>query len=87
MSITPEHIANLIFAISQLRWFEKEYAIDPTLEVKDIVIKWQYMLDKVLSEMGVEEFIDRKQLIETITLEYNANTSTKKENEGIQNAH
>jgi hypothetical protein len=86
MTITPKQVANLIFATSQLRWFEKEYAIDPTIECKDIVVKWQYMVDKVLSEMGVEEFVSREQLIEIITLEYNANTSTKKENEGIQNA-
>lgn len=71
MTITPKQVANLIFAVSQLRWFEKEYRIDPTLEVKDIVIKWQFMVDKVLSEMGVDGFISRDQLLETIKLEYN----------------
>lgn len=70
MTITPEHIANLIFATSQLRWFEKEHAIDPTIELKDIVVKWQYMVDKVLSEMGVDGFIARQELIETINLEH-----------------
>lgn len=48
MNTTPEQVANLIFAISQLRWFEKEYAIDPTIELKDIVLKWRFMVDKVL---------------------------------------
>lgn len=70
MTITPKQIANLIFAVSQLRWFEKEYAIDPTIECKDIVVKWQFMVDKVLSEMGVDGFISRDQLLETIKLEY-----------------
>jgi hypothetical protein len=40
------------------------------LELNDITLKWQFMVDKVLIEMGVEEFISRKLLIETIILEY-----------------
>jgi hypothetical protein len=44
------------------------------------------MVDKVLIEMGVEEYISRKQLLETIKLEYNANTNTEKEGEGMENA-
>lgn len=68
MTITSEQVVNLIFATSQLRWFEKEYAIDPTLELKDIVLKWQFMVDKVLHEMEAKEFVSRKQLLETIKI-------------------
>ena len=71
MRVTPEQVANLIFATSQLRYFEKELMTDKNnLELNDITLKWQYMVDKVLIEMGVEEFIGRKQLLDTIKLEY-----------------
>jgi hypothetical protein len=46
------------------------------LELNDITLKWQFMVDKVLVEMGVEEFIGRKQLLEVIKLEYNEKTET-----------
>lgn len=84
MTITPVQVANLIFSVSQLRWFEKEYAIDPTIEVRDIVVKWQFMVDKVLSEIGVEGFISRQELFETIKLDYNADTNTEKTNQGVE---
>jgi hypothetical protein len=72
MRVTPEQVANLIFAVSQLRYFEKELMTDKNnLELNDITLKWQFMVDKVLIEMGVEEFISRKSLLETIKLEYN----------------
>jgi hypothetical protein len=57
MTVTPEQVANLIFATSQLRYFEKELMTDKNnLELNDITLKWQFMVDKVLIEMGVEEF-------------------------------
>jgi hypothetical protein len=77
MTVTPEQVANLIFSVSQLRYFEKELMTDKNnLELSDITLKWQYMVDKVLIEMGVEEFIGRKQLLEVIKLEYNEKTET-----------
>lgn len=77
MRVTPEQVANLIFATSQLRYFEKELMTDKNnLELNDITLKWQFMVDKVLIEMGVEEFIGRKQLLEVIKLEYNEKTET-----------
>ncbi len=87
MTITPKQVANLIFATSQLRYFEKELMTDKhNFELNDIAIKWQFMVDKVLSEMGVEEFISRKALLETIKLEYNADTNTTKEGSRVENA-
>jgi hypothetical protein len=69
MTINPEQVANLIFAVSQLRWFEKELMSDKNnLELNDIVVKWQFMVDKVLHEMEAKEFVRRKQLLETIKI-------------------
>ena len=69
MKATPELIAKLIFASTQLRYFEKEMAIDPGNELRDIVIKWQFKIDEVLMQMGMDEFIPLKQLIKIITNE------------------
>ena len=72
MRITPELVAKLIFSSSQLRYFERELAADPrAYELQDIATKWQCKVDEVLIEMGVEEFISLKQLIETIKLTAN----------------
>lgn len=68
MKITPELIAKLIFASSQLRFFEQQCLIDPNQEMHDIVLKWQCKVDEVLCEMGVSEFIPLKQLVEIINL-------------------
>ncbi len=87
MTITPEHIANLIFAVSQVRFFEKEYKDWPTFANLEIIQKYQKKIDEILNGMGMDQFIERTKLIETIKLEYNADTDTAKENEGIQNAH
>ena len=71
MTITPKQVANLIFAVSQLRYFEKELMTDKhNHELNDITIRWQFKVDEVLSEMGVDGFIGREQLLETINLEY-----------------
>jgi len=70
MRITPELVAKLIFAASQLRYFEQQLLIDPNQEMHAIVIRYQCNLDDILCKMGVDEFISRKTLIETITLEY-----------------
>jgi hypothetical protein len=87
MKITPELVAKLIFSSSQLRYFERELAADPrAYELQDIVTKWQCKVDEVLIEMGVEEFIPLMNLIETIKLEYNAETNTEKEGQGVENA-
>ena len=70
MTITPKQVANLIFAVSQLRYFENELMTDKhNHELIDITVRWQFKVDEVLSEMGVDGFIDRKQLLEIINLE------------------
>ena len=86
MRITPEQVANLIFSVSQLRYFERELVMQPNDELQDITIRWQFKVDSVLIEMGVEEYISRKQLLETIQLEYNANQNTTKESQRMEDA-
>lgn len=68
MIITHEIIAKLIFATTQLRFFEKEYIIDPSMEMNDIVIRWRCKVDKILNEMGMQEFMPYAQLIEILKL-------------------
>lgn len=68
MNITPEHIGNLIFAISQTRFFEKEYKDWPTYDTLKIIEAYQRKIYEVLKEMGVEEHISRQQLQEAIKL-------------------
>lgn len=69
MNLTNELIAKLIFASSQLRYFETESAMNPSdPQLKDIVIKWQIKLDGVLLDMGLKEHIGLKELIEIINL-------------------
>lgn len=71
MSITPKIIARLIFATTQLRFFEKEYLIDPSLEMHDIVLRWQCKVDSILTEMGMHDFIPYEELLQNIkTIKY-----------------
>lgn len=68
MTITPEIIAKLIFATTQLRYFEKEYRFDPSMELQDIVIRWQCKVDQILNDMGMQEFMPYNQLLEILKL-------------------
>lgn len=69
MKTTSELIGKLIFASSQLRYFEKELMMEPgNMELHDIVIKWQMKMDEVLMEMGVTDFIPLKKIIEQVKL-------------------
>lgn len=68
MNITTELVAKLIFTCSQLRYFEQQLLIDPNQEIHDIVIRAQINLDNVLCEMGMEEYIPLKTILETLKL-------------------
>lgn len=70
MNITPERVGNLVFAISQVRYFEKDYKDWPSYETLKIIEAYQRKIDEVLKEMGVEEHISRQQLQETLKLVY-----------------
>lgn len=68
MTITPEIVAKLIFATTQLRYFEKEYFIDPSLEMQDIVLRWQCKVDSILTQMGMHDFMPYNQLLEVLKI-------------------
>ena len=69
MKLTNELIGKLIFASSQLRYFETESMTEPyNLQLHDIVVKWQMKVDEVLLDMGLKEHIGLKELIEIINL-------------------
>lgn len=71
MSITPEIVAKLIFATTQLRFFEREYMVDPSLEMQDIVLRWQCKVDSILTQMGMRDFMPYNELLETLTTDNN----------------
>jgi len=69
MKLTNELIGKLIFASSQLRYFETESMTEPNnMQLHDIVVKWQMKVDEVLLDMGLKEHIGLKELIEIINL-------------------
>lgn len=74
MSITPEAVAKLIFATTQLRFFEKEYRLDPTLEMQDIVLRWQCKVDQILEKMGMHDFMPYDDLLKQLKIDVNENT-------------
>lgn len=71
MSITPEAVAKLIFATTQLRFFEKEYRLDPTLEMQDIVLRWQCKVDQLLEKMGMHDFMPYEDLLRCLKIDVN----------------
>jgi hypothetical protein len=70
MNITPEHVGNLIFAISQTRYFEKDYKDWPSYDSLKIIEAYQRKIDEELKKMGVQEHISRQQLQEILKLVY-----------------
>ena len=57
MVITPEQIAKLIFRVSNLRYYEKEYASDLVKDGKTetAVALLKLEIDTLLYEMGLDE--------------------------------
>lgn len=68
MTVTPEIVAKLIFATTQLRFFEKEYRLDPTLEMQDIVLRWQCKVDQILEKMGMHDFMPYEDVLKSLSI-------------------
>lgn len=68
MTLTPEIVAKLIYGISQLRYWEKEYAKEPGSELRRIVMLWQDRLDELIEQLGATEFISLKDLLKQIEI-------------------
>lgn len=71
MTITPEVVAKLIFATTQLRFFEKEYRLDPSVEMQDIVLRWQCKVDQLLEKMGMHDFMPYDDLLKQLKIDEN----------------
>jgi len=68
MTITPEMVAKLVFATTQLRYFEKEFRLEPNIEMQDIVLKWQCKVDELLNRMGMQEYMPYDQLTQLLKI-------------------
>lgn len=77
MKITPELVAKLIFASSQLRYFEQQCMIDPNPEMHDIVRRYQCKVDEVLCLMGVDMYMPLNTLLQTIKISNNEHSKTE----------
>jgi hypothetical protein len=77
MMITPKQIATLLFHVSNLRYFEKEYTEDkekdPKLERAIVKLRWE--IDQILNEMGLDDHFTKETLSEIIKI--NLETSKK----------
>lgn len=79
MTLTPDIIAKLIFATSQLRFFERELVMEPNNELHDIVIRWQCKIDSLLVEMGMDKFIPLDELKAILKIEFGDTDNKLKE--------
>lgn len=68
MRITPDLVAKLIFASSQLRYFEQQLLIDPSIELQGIVARYQCKIDEVLCLMEADQYAPLKTILDTINL-------------------
>lgn len=70
MIITPENLAKLIFLVSNLRYFEREYASDKEQDIKvEIsIVRIKNEIDTFLKEMGLDEYFDKTILTEVIKI-------------------
>lgn len=68
MIITPEKLADLIFSISQLRYYEKECKDNPPIEEIRIIIDLQRRVDNILKTMGMQEFLTHEQIVQILKL-------------------
>lgn len=68
MIITPEKLADLIFSISQLRYYEKECKGCPPIDEVRIIITLQRRVDDILKTMGMQDFLTHEQIIQILKL-------------------
>lgn len=69
MKLNATDVGRIIFAVSQLRFFEKELDAEPeNLELQEYVKRWQAQVDKVLYEISALEHIPLRILIDQIKL-------------------
>lgn len=86
MTITPETISKLIYHISNLRYYEKEYVADKEKDIKsgDAILKLRSEIDKLLEEIGCDGYFNLETLTEIVKI--HAEAYTKKENTRMEDA-
>ena len=68
MIITPEKLADLIFSISQLRYYEKDCKNNPSMDEVRVIITLQRRVDDILKIMGMQDFLTHDQIIQILKL-------------------
>lgn len=68
MIITHEKLADLIFSISQLRYYEKDFKNNPSMDEVWIIITLQRRVDNILKTMGMQDFLTHEQIIQILKL-------------------
>lgn len=66
MNLTTETVAELIFRVSNLRHFEKEYEYDPNWYKINEVKELQRKVDEFLEAQGIHKFISKEDLIQML---------------------
>jgi hypothetical protein len=67
MNVTPEYVAKLIFHISNMRYFEKQYQNDPCWENRDLMLVYQRRIDEFLILNDFDKFLSYEELLFLIT--------------------
>jgi hypothetical protein len=75
MTITPETISKLIFHISNLRYYEKEYAGDKEKDekIRVAILKLRSEIDKLLEEIGCDGYFALETLTEIVKIHLESN--------------
>lgn len=70
MNITPEQLAKLIYHVSNLRYYERDYASDKEqdLKVEIAIVRMREEIDTLLLEMGLDDFFDKHTLTEILKI-------------------
>jgi len=67
MTITPELVAKLIFMVSNLRYYEREYENDPNWNKRDELLIARRRLDEFLIINGWYGYMSKEDIIKSLT--------------------
>lgn len=67
MNLTPEQVAKLIFHISNMRYFEKQYQNDPCWENRDLMLVYQRRIDEFLILNDFDKFLSYDEILTMIS--------------------
>ena len=67
MNITPEQVARLIFNLSNMRYFQKEFQADPCKQNRDLLVSFQGKVDEFLYLNQLTEFSSYEEILDMLT--------------------